>query len=47
MRTDQLDGETDWKLRIAVASCQALARDEVCSEEEGLNVNGEGLMRRG
>ncbi|KAL5466774.1 hypothetical protein EMCRGX_G030923 [Ephydatia muelleri] len=28
VRTDQLDGETDWKLRIAVASCQALARDE-------------------
>ncbi|KAF8926298.1 putative aminophospholipid-translocase [Dissophora ornata] len=28
IRTDQLDGETDWKLRIAVPSCQALASDE-------------------
>lgn len=28
VRTDQLDGETDWKLRIAVASCQALGSDE-------------------
>ena len=29
MRTDQLDGETDWKLRIATHSCQALASDKV------------------
>ena len=29
MRTDQLDGETDWKLKVAVPSCQALNRDEV------------------
>eukprot|EP00002_Diphylleia_rotans_P019556 TRINITY_DN3778_c0_g2_i9.p1 TRINITY_DN3778_c0_g2~~TRINITY_DN3778_c0_g2_i9.p1 ORF type:complete len:1276 (+),score=258.10 TRINITY_DN3778_c0_g2_i9:70-3897(+) len=28
IRTDQLDGETDWKLRYAVASCQKLSRDE-------------------
>ncbi|XP_038070478.1 probable phospholipid-transporting ATPase IIB [Patiria miniata] len=28
IRTDQLDGETDWKLRLAVGSCQRLARDE-------------------
>ncbi|KAF8936726.1 putative aminophospholipid-translocase [Dissophora ornata] len=28
IRTDQLDGETDWKLRLAVPSCQALASDE-------------------
>jgi phospholipid-translocating ATPase len=27
VRTDQLDGETDWKLRIAVPSTQALASD--------------------
>lgn len=25
VRTDQLDGETDWKLRLAVPSCQKLA----------------------
>lgn len=24
IRTDQLDGETDWKLRVAVQSCQKL-----------------------
>jgi len=24
IRTDQLDGETDWKLRVAVPSCQKL-----------------------
>ena len=29
MRTDQLDGETDWKLKVAVPSCQALATNEV------------------
>lgn len=28
IRTDQLDGETDWKLRLAVPSCQALPSDE-------------------
>eukprot|EP00306_Pavlova_sp_CCMP459_P007114 CAMPEP_0185166076 /NCGR_PEP_ID=MMETSP1139-20130426/11948_1 /TAXON_ID=298111 /ORGANISM="Pavlova sp., Strain CCMP459" /LENGTH=1146 /DNA_ID=CAMNT_0027731509 /DNA_START=1 /DNA_END=3441 /DNA_ORIENTATION=- len=27
LRTDQLDGETDWKLRVAVPSCQKLATD--------------------
>jgi phospholipid-translocating ATPase len=27
VRTDQLDGETDWKLRVAVPSCQALPDD--------------------
>ncbi|KAG8899040.1 putative aminophospholipid-translocase, partial [Tulasnella sp. 417] len=27
IRTDQLDGETDWKLRVAVPSCQKLASD--------------------
>jgi phospholipid-translocating ATPase len=27
IRTDQLDGETDWKLRVAVPSCQALKSD--------------------
>ncbi|KAL1916153.1 uncharacterized protein VTP21DRAFT_6157 [Calcarisporiella thermophila] len=27
IRTDQLDGETDWKLRLAVPSCQKLPSD--------------------
>ncbi|KAG8866259.1 putative aminophospholipid-translocase [Serendipita sp. 405] len=27
IRTDQLDGETDWKLKVAVPSCQNLASD--------------------
>jgi phospholipid-translocating ATPase len=27
VRTDQLDGETDWKLRVAVPACQALNDD--------------------
>lgn len=27
IRTDQLDGETDWKLRIAARSSQKLAHD--------------------
>ncbi|KAI0341172.1 protein transporter [Trametopsis cervina] len=27
IRTDQLDGETDWKLRVAVPTCQKLGRD--------------------
>ena len=29
VRTDQLDGETDWKLRVAAPTCQALATNEV------------------
>ena len=29
MRTDQLDGETDWKLRVAVPLCQRLPSDQV------------------
>ncbi|WFC97233.1 P-type phospholipid transporter [Malassezia brasiliensis] len=29
VRTDQLDGETDWKLRIAVPATQRLAEDEL------------------
>ena len=28
IRTDQLDGETDWKLRVAVPSTQALKSDK-------------------
>ena len=32
MRTDQLDGETDWKLKVAVPSCQALPTNEVYSK---------------
>ncbi|CAL1698399.1 unnamed protein product [Somion occarium] len=27
IRTDQLDGETDWKLRVAVPGCQKFSRD--------------------
>ena len=27
VRTDQLDGETDWKLRVAVPSTQSLSSD--------------------
>jgi phospholipid-translocating ATPase len=27
IRTDQLDGETDWKLRVAVPACQKLASE--------------------
>lgn len=27
IRTDQLDGETDWKLRVAVPACQKLTND--------------------
>ena len=29
IRTDQLDGETDWKLRIALPACQSLHSDSV------------------
>ena len=29
VRTDQLDGETDWKLRVAVPSTQTLPSDQV------------------
>ena len=35
VRTDQLDGETDWKLRIAVSSSQSLPSDEAL-----FNLNG-------
>lgn len=28
IRTDQLDGETDWKLRVAVPSCHKLPSDQ-------------------
>ena len=27
IRTDQIDGETDWKLRVAVPACQKLSSD--------------------
>ena len=27
IRTDQLDGETDWKLRVAVPSCQKMSSE--------------------
>ncbi|KAH7096890.1 aminophospholipid-transporting P-type ATPase [Auriculariales sp. MPI-PUGE-AT-0066] len=36
IRTDQLDGETDWKLRVAVSSCQSLP-----SDAEVLRMNAE------
>jgi phospholipid-translocating ATPase len=29
IRTDQLDGETDWKLRVAVPECQKLQEGEL------------------
>lgn len=29
IRTDQLDGETDWKLRVAVPECQKLSADDI------------------
>lgn len=29
IRTDQLDGETDWKLRVAVPTCQKLCDPEL------------------
>lgn len=29
IRTDQLDGETDWKLRVAVPTCQKLSDREL------------------
>ena len=29
IRTDQLDGETDWKLRLAVSAFQHLPSDSV------------------
>mmetsp|Transcript_14750 Transcript_14750/g.36831 ORF Transcript_14750/g.36831 Transcript_14750/m.36831 type:complete len:1168 (-) Transcript_14750:409-3912(-) len=31
LRTDQLDGETDWKVRLAVGACQKLHPDRLCS----------------
>ena len=35
VRTDQLDGETDWKLRVAVTSCQQrLHSDQVGVHDE-------------
>jgi len=30
IRTDQLDGETDWKLRLAIPSLQRITTDAVC-----------------
>lgn len=36
IRTDQLDGETDWKLRLAVPSLQRLPSDNAL-----LNVRGD------
>lgn len=29
IRTDQLDGETDWKLRVAVSECQQLKEEDL------------------
>ena len=36
VRTDQLDGETDWKLKVAVAETQKLTEKGVASAEGGL-----------
>lgn len=35
IRTDQLDGETDWKLRLAVPSLQRLATSEELQSVRG------------
>lgn len=35
IRTDQLDGETDWKLRLAIPSLQRLD-----SDQDLLNIRG-------
>lgn len=35
IRTDQLDGETDWKLRKAVQSCNKLPSDSSLFEIRG------------
>lgn len=34
VRTDQLDGETDWKLRVAVPSCQQLQSEQVSFKDQ-------------
>ena len=31
VRTDQLDGETDWKLRLAVPATQPLSENEIAA----------------
>lgn len=36
IRTDQLDGEIDWKMRLAVSSCQKLASDYEIFNIDGL-----------
>lgn len=36
VRTDQLDGETDWKLRLAVPATQKLANDHQLFEISAL-----------
>lgn len=35
IRTDQLDGETDWKLRLAVPTTQSLPTDDSIMQLEG------------
>jgi phospholipid-translocating ATPase len=42
IRTDQLDGETDWKLRVAVPATQTLKSDEALLSLEG-EVYGQSL----
>jgi phospholipid-translocating ATPase len=43
IRTDQLDGETDWKLRVAVPFCQKIGSDKgllvLDAEIYGMTVN--------
>jgi len=41
IRTDQLDGETDWKLRRAVPFTQSLASDEELFNIPGAQVYAE------
>ena len=44
IRTDQLDGETDWKLRLAVTTTQRLGREEVLLETQS-SVHAEKVKR--
>jgi phospholipid-translocating ATPase len=41
IRTDQLDGETDWKLRLAVSATQKLDNDSLLFEQEDARIFAE------
>ena len=38
VRTDQLDGETDWKLRVAVTLCQQQLQSDQVSIDNALSI---------